>query len=221
MRVVFDFGGVLFDWRPVELLKRALPGRAGDDAAARHWAAQIFQGYGGDWGEFDRGTVGPAELVERIARRTGLTPSEVRAVVDAVPAELQPVPATVALLGRLRAAGAPLYYLSNMPAPYADHLEAEHDFVGWFRDGVFSSRVKAIKPEPGIFALAAERFGARPDELIFFDDHLPNVLAARAAGWHALQFSDAAAAEAALRERGGWAPMPPGTVSTPAAGRLA
>ena len=202
MKIVFDFGGVLFDWRPAELLKRELPRRAVDDAAARHWAAQVFQGYGGDWGEFDRGTVEPAELVRRIARRTGLTPGEVQAVVDGVPAELQPVPATVALLGRLRAAGVPLYYLSNMPAPYADRLEAEHEFVGWFRDGVFSSRVRSIKPEPGIFALAAERFDARPEELLFFDDHLPNVLAARAAGWQALPFSDAAAAEAALRGRG-------------------
>jgi putative hydrolase of the HAD superfamily len=221
MKLVFDFGGVLFDWRPVELLKRELPGRAVDDAAARHWAAQIFQGYGGDWGEFDRGTVAPGELVERIARRTGLTPSEVQAVIDAVPAELQPVPATVALLGRLRAAGAPLYYLSNMPAPYADHLEAEHEFVGWFRAGVFSSRVQAVKPEPGIFALAAERFDARPEELLFFDDHLPNVLAARAAGWQALPFSDAVAAEVALRERAAWVTAPPGTISTTASRRLA
>ncbi len=212
MKIVFDFGGVLFDWRPSELLKRELPQRASDDATARHWVAQIFQDYGGDWGEFDRGTVEPAVLVERIARRTGLAAHEVQAVVDGVPAELQPVPATVALLGRLRAAGAPLYYLSNMPAPYADHLEAEHDFVGWFRDGVFSSRVKAIKPEPGIFALAAARFDARAEDLLFFDDHLPNVLAARAAGWQALQFSDAAAAEAALRERGWLVPVRPETV---------
>lgn len=215
MKVVFDFGGVLFDWRPTELLKRALPRRASDDATARFWVAQIFQGYGGDWGEFDRGTVEPSELVERIARRTGLAPQEVEAVIGAVPAELKPVPATVALLGRLHSAGTPLYYLSNMPAPYAERLEAEHEFVGWFRDGVFSSRVNAIKPEPGIFALAAERFGARPEELLFFDDHLPNVLAARAAGWQSLAFSDAAAAEAALSARGWPRSMAPETGAAP------
>jgi FMN phosphatase YigB (HAD superfamily) len=41
-------------------------------------------------------------------------------------------------------------------------------------------------------------------ELLFFDDHLPNVLAARAAGWQAVHFTGVAAAEQALRERGLW-----------------
>ena len=89
-----------------------------------------------------------------------------------------------------------------MPAPYADHLEATHDFVGWFRDGVFSARVQAIKPERAIFDLAAQRFGVPPAELLFFDDHLPNIVAAQAAGWQAVHFTGVEAAEAALRERG-------------------
>jgi putative hydrolase of the HAD superfamily len=123
-------------------------------------------------------------------------------VVDGVPHELQPIRESVALLAQLRAAGHSQVFLSNMPAPYADHLEATHDFVGWFEDGVFSARVKAIKPEPDIFALAAERFGVPPAELLFFDDHLPNIKAARAAGWHAEPFTDAAAALPALRAHG-------------------
>jgi putative hydrolase of the HAD superfamily len=202
MKIVFDFGGVLFNWHPPTLLKRELPLRATDEASARHWVAEIFQGYGGDWGDFDRGSVAPEELVERIARRTGLGTAEVQTVVDGVPAELQPMADSVALLGRLREAGRELYFLSNMPAPYATHLEAEHDFVGWFRDGVFSARVGLVKPERAIFELAATRFGATPQELVFLDDHLPNVEAARAAGWTALHFSDASRCEGELRALG-------------------
>ncbi len=204
MTPVFDFGGVLFHWHPASLMARELPHRATDDAAAAHWVAQVFQGYGGDWGEFDRGAIDVPTLVPRIARRTGLAEHEVQAIVDGVPRELQPMPASVALLRRLRDAGAPLYYLSNMPAPYADHLEAAHDFVGWFRDGVFSARVQAVKPERAIFDLAAQRFGVPAAELLFFDDHLPNVLAARAAGWQAVHFTGVAAVEAALCEHGLW-----------------
>ena len=206
MKLVFDFGGVLFNWHPPSLLKRELPARASDDASAAHWARQVFQGYGGDWAEFDRGSVDVPALVRRIAARTGLSETEVQAIVDGVPAELQPMPQTVALLRRLRDAGAPLYFLSNMPAPYADHLEAEHDFVGWFRDGVFSARVRAVKPDAEIFELTARRFGVPPAELLFFDDHLPNVLAARAAGWQAVHFTGIADAESALRERRLWSP---------------
>jgi putative hydrolase of the HAD superfamily len=75
MNIVFDFGGVLFRWRPAELLQQVLPQRAPDAEQAAHWVAQIFQSYGGDWGEFDRGTVTVPDLVQRIATRTGLAPA--------------------------------------------------------------------------------------------------------------------------------------------------
>jgi len=202
VKVVFDFAGVLFRWQPVAMLQRELPHLATDGASARHWVAQIFQDYGGDWGDFDRGTVAVPVLVQRIARRTGLAAADVQRAVDAVPGELQPVPETVALLRRLHEAGRELYFISNMPAPYADHLEATHDFLRCFRDGVFSARVHLNKPEPAIFELATTRFGAVPAQLVFLDDHLPNVQAARELGWNALQFRDAAQAEAAMAARG-------------------
>ena len=204
MHYVFDFGRVLFDWQPEALLQRVLPRRAGDAASAAHWVAQVFQSYGGDWGEFDRGTVEPGALVRRISQRTGLAAAEVQAVVDAVPASLAPIPASVALMQGLQRPGRPMFYLSNMPAPYADHLEREHAFVRGFSDGVFSARVQLIKPEPAIFELCAQRFGVAPGELVFFDDHPANVAAARAAGWQALLFTDAAQAEADLRRQGWW-----------------
>lgn len=208
MNYVFDFGGVLFRWRPEQLLRAVLPGRIADDATARHWAAQIFQGYQGDWRDFDLGLVGVEALVLRLAARTGLALAEAQAVVDAVPRELAPLPDSVAMLARLRAAtratGRGLYYLSNMPAPVADYLERSHDFVREFDDGVFSSRVQLAKPDAAIFELAAQRFGVAPARLLFLDDHEPNVQAARAAGWQALHFVDAAACEAALKAQGWW-----------------
>lgn len=203
-KIVFDFAGVLFGWRPDQVVRQAMPLRATDAASAAHWVGEVFQAYGGDWAAFDRGTVEPAALADTIAARTGLTVPEVMAVIEAVPHALQAMPDSVALLDRLRAAGQPLYFLSNMPLPYVEHLEREHPFIGWFADGVFSSRVQAIKPEPAIFELTARRFGLRPDEIVFFDDVAANVEGARAAGWNALLFSDAARAERDLRAAGWW-----------------
>ena len=57
MRIVFDFAGVLFHWQPHRLVLRDLPHHAKDEAAARLLAEAIFQGYGGDWAEFDRGRI--------------------------------------------------------------------------------------------------------------------------------------------------------------------
>ena len=204
LKIVFDFAGVLFHWQPHRLVLRELPRHAHDEATARRLAEAIFQGYGGDWADFDRGCLEVPELVRRIAARTGLPPNEVQAVVDAVPAELQPMPDTVALLERLYTAGHRMFFLSNMPQPYAQHLEREHAFIGWFADGVISARVELVKPEPEIFELAARRFGVPPAQLAFIDDMAVNVEAARRAGWNALQFVDAADCEAQLR-RQGWA----------------
>lgn len=200
--VVFDFGGVLFRWQPDDLLARLIPQRTATPQAAQELVDLFFENYRGDWGEFDRGTVEPPALAERIARRTGLTLDAVHAVIEAVPDELAPIPGTVELLQRLHALGRPLYYLSNMPAPYALHLERTHHFLGLFRGGVFSSRVGLIKPESAIFEHAAQRLGLEPAHTLFIDDAAHNVEAARAAGWRAIRFVDAPRLETALRAEG-------------------
>lgn len=202
MKIVFDFAGVLFRWHPETMLKREVPHLAHDDASALRLKAEIFQAWGGDWGEFDRGTVAVPELIDRITGRTGLAAADVQRVVDRIPLELQPMADTVQWLRRLCDEGREVFFLSNMPEPYAAHLEREHTFVTWFADGVFSARVHHIKPERGIYELAAARFGAKPAQLVFLDDHPANVEAARALGWNAVHFTDAATAEAEVAARG-------------------
>jgi len=193
---VFDFGRVLFRWRPDALLAQVLPHRAKDPESTTHWVGQVFQAYGGDWGDFDRGVVEPDALARRIAARTGLGEDEVAAVIAACPGELEPLPDTVAWLRELHAQGRRLHYLSNMPEPFAAHFEHTHDFMGLFQSGVFSSRVNLLKPDAAIFEHAAEAFGRAPSQLLFLDDHEPNIVAARAAGWHAVHFVDARQAKA-------------------------
>jgi len=183
---VFDFGRVLFRWRPEVLVAKVLAHRAPDAAAVRHWVEQIFQGYAGDWQDFDRGTVEAPDLARRIATRTGLEPREVLAIIAASVDELQPLPETVDWLRRLHAQRRNLHFLSNMPEPMAGHFERTHDFMGLFQSGVFSSRAKLVKPEPAIFEHAAQVYGRPPAALLLIDDHLPNVEAARAAGGQAL-----------------------------------
>jgi putative hydrolase of the HAD superfamily len=198
MNVVFDLGGVVFRWQPHEFLPRLLPHRAGSEAAA---SALVKEFFGTDWVDFDRGVVDEARLIHRIAWRTGLPVDDVRHVVDAVPAELKPVKATVELMQRLRDRGHTLHYLSNMPAPLAQGLLAAHPFMQWFSGGLFSSEVKMVKPEPAIFREAQARFGVAPGQLLFIDDYGLNVTAARAQGWEAIHFLSAEQCAAALASR--------------------
>ncbi|MGY0196313.1 HAD family hydrolase [Leptothrix sp. BB-4] len=192
--LIFDFGAVVFRWQPVDLLQQVLPEHAPDADAARALADRIFRGYTGPWGRFDHGTIEIPELVEALAAQTGLPARELQRLVDTIPSALEPLPDTVAWIGRLHQAGHRLFYLSNMPAPFADHLQATHAFLGQFEDGVFSGRVQLAKPDAAIFRLALDRFGIAAEDTVFLDDHVANVDAARALGLHAVLFENAAQA---------------------------
>lgn len=183
--VVFDFGGVLFNWRPADLLRSLFPQHAPDADAAQALVKRIFQGLtlDADWAAFDQGRIEPEPLAQQIAVRTGMTVAEVTQLIGAIPDHLAPKPDTVELLGQLHDVGVSLYFLSNMPAPYARELEARHAFLGYFKTGVFSGDVGLSKPDPQIYALAAQRTGKPASQLIFLDDLAENIDVAVANGW--------------------------------------
>jgi putative hydrolase of the HAD superfamily len=203
--LVFDVGGVIVRWQPKELMRDCFPRHATDEAGAERVKTLVFQGFadGADWSAFDRGAVEPAELAQRIAGRSGLPRDNVMALISAVPLHLQPMPESLALIGRVRAAGHRLALLSNMPRPYADHLEATHACFGWFEHRAWSGRLGVMKPERAIFDHVRDLAALDLDHALFIDDHERNIAAARDHGWQALQFENAAQCEAAL-VRDGW-----------------
>lgn len=66
---------------------------------------------------------------------------------------------------------------------------------------VDSSEVGHIKPEPEIYAIAQERAGVPPEEILLIDDSRPNLMAADRLGWHVLWFDDSRAEESVARAR--------------------
>jgi putative hydrolase of the HAD superfamily len=64
-----------------------------------------------------------------------------------------------------------------------------------------SSEVGAIKPEPKVYEIAAERAGAPPEEILLIDDSRANLMAADKLGWHVLWFDDSRPEESAARAR--------------------
>ncbi len=202
--VVFDFGGVLFNWQPLKLIQSVLPHHASDDAQAAELAALVFQSFvpGSDWSEFDRGAFSWDEVASRISTRTGLPEVDVRELMSAIPPHLAPMQDTVAWLERLASQGTRLHFLSNMPQPYAEFLQREHAFLRHFESGVFSCDVGQVKPNADIFHTTAEQLGLDATQCVFIDDNAHNITTALGLGWRAVRFVDAAQAEAELQQRG-------------------
>lgn len=205
--VVFDFGAVLFRWQPALLLQEVLPDLASDAAAARALAARIFNVLepGSEWAQFDLGQVEAEDLAPRLARRLGVEVQAMRRLIAAIPPHMEPLADSVVLMHQLKAQGHRLFFLSNMPGSYADHLTRQHDVVPHFIDGIFSARVGLAKPDIEIFRLARERFDLVPSQTVFIDDHPANIEAARGEGWLAVQFDTARQVELELMALG-WLP---------------
>ena len=99
------------------------------------------------------------------------------------------------LRGRYR-----LGMISNATLKLEDELREHHRIDHLFDVIVNSARVGVAKPDARIFALAAERVGEQPAACLHIDDLPHNVAGARAAGFHAVQYTgDYAALERELR----------------------
>ena len=94
-------------------------------------------------------------------------------------------------------------FLSNSNEIHAESIPRAYGVL-FRRDDrfIFSHRLKVAKPDPEIFRRAAEILGALPQHIIFVDDLLENVLAARGVGMTAFQFTDAMSMEQTLRGEG-------------------
>jgi 2-haloacid dehalogenase len=67
-----------------------------------------------------------------------------------------------------------------------------------FEDVVVSGTEQVAKPDPAIYAITEARTGRAGAQLFFTDDNPANIAAARARGWHAHLFTDAASLEGEL-----------------------
>lgn len=203
--LVFDLGAVLIHWQPQLLAQQHFPERAPDAPAAAQLAHDLF-GHA-DWRGFDGGLHSAEEVIARTAARLALPHDALHALIMPMGERLEAIPATLALLQQLhqlrarRDGTAPLrlFYLSNMPAPYARALQRRHVFMQWFDGGVFSGDVQLTKPQPEIFQLLATRHGLAPARTVFIDDMLPNVQAAQALGWQAIHCTAPAGLAAQLQ----------------------
>jgi putative hydrolase of the HAD superfamily len=184
--VIFDLGGVVFDWNPDHIVSRVQP--APELRAALK--AALF-GHA-DWRLFDRGTLSEPELIERLQLRLSATRQEVEAILDAVRNSLVEKPETLKLIRALQGQGTPLYCLSNMPASVYTHLRQRHHFWDAFSGIVISGEVQMMKPEPEVFMHLLATFNLRAEESVFVDDLLANVESAKRVGLHAVWFKDAA-----------------------------
>ncbi|QFZ24141.1 HAD family phosphatase [Saccharothrix syringae] len=106
----------------------------------------------------------------------------------------------VEFLMALRRSGFFVGLLSNTPPAWERHWRRLVAADLLFDAVVSSHQVRCRKPEAAIFDLAAARAGLAPDQCVLVDDQEVHCEGARAAGWHAVHFTDVPRAASALNE---------------------
>ncbi len=194
--VVFDIGRVLFQWDLRHLFARLI-----DDPVELEWFVGNVVTEAWHY-QHDAGRPLSEMLPERITQFPHYE-THIRAYAarfnESVPG---PVPGSLELVEALHTRGVPLYAITNFGADLWPRFRDTQSVFGRFRDIVVSGVEKIAKPDPAIYALAAERFGHAPGHMLFIDDNAANIAAARECGWQGHHFSDADALAADLRERG-------------------
>lgn len=78
--------------------------------------------------------------------------------------------------------------LSNAWDDLRQTMHTRWNIDGLFDEIIISAEVQLVKPDPRIFHLAVDRLGVVPEEAVFIDDTVDNVVAARLERMHAIQF---------------------------------
>jgi HAD superfamily hydrolase (TIGR01509 family) len=182
MIVVFDIGNVLVRWNPRNLFRKTIKDEARMERLLATALAMDFVALTDIVADFSKAVAERAKAFPEFARELHLFDERWVETLGG------PIEENVALLRRLKAAGRPVYAISNFATVKFAIARQMFDFLNEFDHAVISGHVGVVKPDPRIFEILFERVGRPPEQLVFVDDSLSNIEAARALGMPTIHF---------------------------------
>ena len=198
--IVFDLGGVLFDWNPRYLFSKMFS----DQREMEYFLTQVCSQ---DWNEKQDAGRPFAEGVLELKSKYPQFSEYIEAYDKRWNEMLRgPILETVEVLQKLSEQksenGLRLFALSNWSAEKFVHVRENYDLIKIFEGIILSGEIGLIKPEPAIYQHLLERFKVESKECIFIDDNLANIEAARKLGFLGHHFKGALELKAELERHG-------------------
>lgn len=163
---LFDIGNVLVRFDHTRALERILKQSSSSPEA-------IWKGVEPLIGPLETGTLSSAEFLDQAISAAGFTGD-----VDAFASHYCDIftanDPMWDLVEKLKATH-PLYLFSNTSELHLAHLNQEFPQFSVFTDGIYSMRVRAMKPQPEIYDAAVKLMGVKPEEVFYIDDLAPNI----------------------------------------------
>ena len=195
--VIWDLGGVLIDWNPEYLYSRVFRSRY----AIKYFLDNICTS---DWNEEQDGGRSFQEGTELLISRFPEYTPEIQAFYgrwrEMLGGEIR---TSVEILDKMKRNGnMPLYALTNWSAESFPIALELYEFLHWF-DGILVSGAEGIKkPDPAIYELILDRYQLDRSAVLFIDDNIRNINAARASGIESVHYTDAESLKQSLIEYG-------------------
>ena len=182
---LFDLGNTLIKLA----YERVLENIRKDASITRDDLVDVLERPGG-YRDLEMGAVGFGEFYDFICTHTGYRESQRRFREVWTDFFDGTIPGVEALLERVRDRYR-VAFLSNSNEVHAEVIPKQFSTLFRKEDRfIFSHRFKVAKPDPEIFRRALEIVGALPQHVVFVDDLVENVIAARSVGLQAFQFID-------------------------------
>lgn len=193
--VIFDMGGVLMTFNGMRFARIFTDNEADAELLDR----ALFNRF--EWSLLDAGVIGH-ETMQRVAEAA--LPERLHANLHECiahwPEHSEPIPATNALVPRLKEHGLGVYLLSNASTRIDEQLGHCPAYPNM--DGrVVSGEERLMKPDPAIYRLLCDRYELDPATCLFVDDNLNNCIGAEVAGMQSFHFAGDPARAAADLER--------------------
>lgn len=194
--IVFDIGRVLIHYDPHIPFSRIIP----DDAERNWFFANVCTH---DWNiEQDRGR-GWQEAEDLLIAEHPEHEESIRAFRkhwhEMVP---HAYVECVSIMESLIAKGYDVTMLTNFASDTYKEAQKLYPFLALPRGVTVSGDTRLIKPDVAIYETHARSFDLDPKATLFIDDSMVNVEGARAAGWHAVHFTDPQTLQADLSAYG-------------------
>ena len=167
--------------------------------------------------DYDRGTLASIAYWEHVAHDLHRT-LDAKQLSTLVEADndlwTQPNQQMIDWAAALQRAGIKTGVLSNMGDAMEAGVVARFPWMAEFDHKTFSHRLGMAKPDAAIYHHAAKGLGVAEQEILFVDDREENLVAARAAGMSAVQYSTQAEFERAMQAAGFGALLAPAGPNT-------
>lgn len=182
--IIFDIGKVLISFNWQDFIHEFYP----DDAIAIPVSDAFMKtGY---WNEMDRGVIPIQDILKGFISGAPAYEEQIRHIFLNLGKSVCQYPYAKEWITTLRHQGYQVLFLSN----YSDYLiecnPSALDFIPLMDGGIFSCRIKHIKPEREMYQKLCETYQLNPTECIFIDDRADNIAAANEYGIHGIQFTD-------------------------------